>query len=68
MSSTRNGFSRFVKSATVPAARYKTILECQKGNIDDVSIIPARLGSRGFGSIVIRFKMPVASQGLCPKK
>ncbi len=48
-----------IRRETVSSREYLQILERQRSNIRRVDIVPARLGSTGFGRIRVEYKTPI---------
>jgi hypothetical protein len=61
-------FPGFLKRARFTPSKFTKIYPFQKGNIETVTIVSPRLGSRDFGSIEVSFRVPVNNPELCQAK
>lgn len=48
-----------IYSETMSPERFLEIFEKRENDVDSVRVLPARLGRRGFGRIIVRWKTPV---------
>jgi len=51
-----------VYSETMSPQRFLESFQKRENDIDSVRVFPARLGRRGFGRIIVRWKTPVYTQ------
>ena len=56
-------FLRVVRSEVVSPKSFLGIVTQQRSNISGVEVRPPKLGTNGFGRIVVRYKQPILKHG-----